>query len=95
MRRAICVLLLAIMMTSTPAFARDAKQAACLNAVALMYAVTPAAVKLGKAKRDKKSGYALKGTVDKGPEGEKPFQCRFHRRGKFLHIMSLVDEGAL
>jgi hypothetical protein len=60
-----------------------------------MYGVTPAHVRTEPASRQTDGGYALKGSVDKGAEGVKPFQRMFDRKGRFRNVMSLVDEGAL
>jgi hypothetical protein len=40
-------------------------------------------------------GFAVKGSVDKGNEGKKPFQCNFDAAGKLKDFESLVDEGKL
>lgn len=87
---------LGLVFIAAPAIAAPgAMRARCLREVVPTYAVQPSQVKLGALARQKGGGSALKGTVDKGAEGIKPFQCMFDRRGRFRDVMSLVDEGAL
>lgn len=40
-------------------------------------------------------GYLVDATADLGAQGRKPFACRFDKAGKYLGVMSKVDEGAL
>ena len=52
-------------------------------------------IKTGKLVRAKNGSYSIKGTADLGDQGKKPFQCDYDKKGNFLHLKSLVDEGKL
>ena len=101
MRYALFAFAIAAAAAPAPSHARGAKgvtsamPAICKVRVVPMYGVVATQVKTGTGVRQKDGGYALKGVVDKGSEGIKPFQCNFDSRGRFLNVMSLVDEGAL
>ncbi len=58
------------------------------------FGTKPMYIKTGKLVRSK-SGYSVKGTADLGDQGKKPFQCDYDKKGNFLHLKSLVDEGRL
>lgn len=67
----------------------------CRGEASSEFGTKPAYIKTGKLVRAKNGGYSIKGTADLGIEGKKPFQCEFDKKGNFLHLKSLVDEGAL
>lgn len=67
----------------------------CRGEASSEFGTKPAYIKTGKLFRAKNGGYSIKGTADLGDQGKKPFQCDYDKRGNFLHLKSLVDEGAL
>ena len=67
----------------------------CRGEASSEFGTKPVYIKTGKLVRAKNGSYSIKGTADLGTEGKKPFQCEFDKKGNFLHLKSLVDEGAL
>jgi len=67
----------------------------CRGEAASEFGTKPAYIKTGKLVRAKNGGYSIKGTADLGTQGKKPFQCEYDRKGNFLRLRSLVDEGRL
>lgn len=89
----------ALALVSTSAFAAPVAPgnmpAHCRGEASSEFGTKPAYIKTGKLVRAKNGGYSIKGTADLGPQGKKPFQCEFDKKGNFLHLKSLVDEGRL
>lgn len=81
--------------SSTPAVAPGNMAAYCRGEAAGQFATKPTYIKTGKLTRVKGGGYSVKGTADLGDQGQKPFQCKFGKDGKYLGLESLVDEGKL
>ena len=87
----------ALLLVSTAAVAMTPGNmpAYCRGQAASDFGTKPVYIKTGKLVRLKKGGYTIKGTADLGDQGKKPFACDFGKKGEFLHLKSLVDEGAL
>lgn len=67
----------------------------CRGEASSEFGTKPMYIKTGKLVRAKNGGYSVKGTADLGDQGKKPFQCDYDKKGNFLHLKSLVNEGAL
>lgn len=67
----------------------------CRGEVSGMYGTRPQYVKTGKIVKEKKGGYAINGTVDKGSEGIKKFKCRFDAKQNFIDVMAMTSDGKL
>ena len=67
----------------------------CRGQASSQFATKPVYIKTQKLVRNKNGSYYVKGTADLGNQGKKPFQCDFSKKGEFLHLKSLVDEGSL
>ena len=67
----------------------------CRGEASSQFGTKPMYIKTGKLVRAKNGSYRIKGTADLGDQGKKPFQCDYDKKGNFLHLKSLVDEGAL
>jgi len=65
----------------------------CRGEVAGAYGTRPAYVKTQTAVRAKDGSTSIAGTVDKGSEGMKQFQCRFDANGRFIDVMALTRDG--
>ena len=89
----------ALALVSTSAFAAPLSPgnmpAYCRGQAASEFGTKPVYIKTGKLVRAKKGGYSIKGTADLGDQGKKPSQCDYDKKGNFLHLKSLVDEGKL
>ena len=68
------------------------RPAYCRGEVSCMYATKPGHVKTAKPKKTA-SGTTIDGTVDKGDEGIKKFQCRFDGKGRFIDVMAMTPDG--
>ncbi|MGO4436771.1 hypothetical protein [Rhizobium sp. RAF56] len=68
------------------------RPAYCRGEVSGMYGTKPAYVKTAKPKTTS-SGTTIDGTVDKGNEGIKKFQCRYDAKGRFIDVMALTPDG--
>ena len=67
----------------------------CRGEASSQFGTKPMYIKTGKLVRAKNGGYSIKGAADLGDQGKKPFQCDYDKKGNFLHLKSLVDEGRL
>lgn len=89
----------ALVLVSTAAFATPVAPgnmpAYCRGEASSEFGTKPTYIKTGKLVRAKNGGYSVKGTADLGDQGKKPFQCDYDKKGNFLHLKSLVDEGKL
>lgn len=65
----------------------------CRGEVAGQYGTKPIYVKTEAAARAKDGSTSIPGTVDKGNEGMKRFQCRFDAKGRFIDVMALTRDG--
>lgn len=65
----------------------------CRGEVAGNYGTRPAYVKTDPVVRRKDGGSSITGTVDKGNEGVKRFECRFDAKGRFIDVMALTSDG--
>ena len=65
----------------------------CRGEVAGQYGTKPTYVKTGSAVRAKDGSTSIPGTVDKGTEGMKRFQCRFDAKGRFIDVMAMTSDG--
>lgn len=68
------------------------RPAYCRGEVSGMYGTKPSYVKTAKPKKTR-SGTTIDGTVDKGNEGIKTFQCRFDGKGRFIDVMAMTPDG--
>lgn len=68
------------------------RPAYCRGEVSSMYGTKPRYIKTAKPKHGG-SGTTIDGTVDKGGEGMKTFQCRFDNKGRFIDVMALTPDG--
>ena len=95
----ILILLASVTLFSTPAIAKPVAPgdmpAYCRGQASSQFATKPVYIKTQKLVRNKNGSYYVKGTADLGTQGKKPFQCDFSKKGEFLHLKSLVDEGSL
>ena len=93
------ILLASVTLFSTPAIAKPVAPgdmpAYCRGQASSQFATKPVYIKTQKLVRNKNGSYYVKGTADLGNQGKKPFQCDFSKKGEFLHLKSLVDEGSL
>jgi len=89
----------ALVLVSTAALAAPVAPgnmpAYCRGEASSQFGTKPMYIKTDKRVRAKNGSYRIKGTADLGTEGKKPFQCDYDKKGNFLHLKSLVDEGAL
>jgi len=65
----------------------------CRGEVAGNYGTKPTYVKTEAPTRGKDGSTSIAGTVDKGNEGMKRFQCRFDAKGRFIDVMALTSDG--
>jgi len=95
----ILILLASVTLFSTPAIAKPVAPgdmpAYCRGQASSQFATKPVYIKTQKLVRNKNGSYYVKGTADLGNQGKKPFQCDFSKKGEFLHLKSLVNEGSL
>ena len=93
------ILLASVTLFSTPAIAESVAPgnmpAYCWGEASSQFATKPVYIKTQKLVRNKNGSYYVKGTGDLGNQGKKPFQCDFSKKGEFLHLKSLVNEGSL
>lgn len=93
------IVLASVTLFSTPAIAKPVAPgdmpAYCRGQASSQFATKPVYIKTQKLVRNKNGSYYVKGTADLGNQGKKPFQCDFSKKGEFLHLKSLVDEGSL
>ncbi|EHJ96137.1 hypothetical protein [Agrobacterium tumefaciens] len=68
------------------------RPAYCRGEVSGMYGTKPSYIKTAKPKKTG-SGTTIDGTVDKGNEGIKKFQCRFDGKGRFIDVMAMTPDG--
>jgi hypothetical protein len=68
--------------------------AECRRFAAVDFLVKPSRIRTA-ATGPGPEGFLVDATADLGRQGRKPFACRFDRTGRYLGIMSKVDEGAL
>ena len=84
---------------STPAIAKSVAPGDmptyCRRQAYSEFGTKPVYIKTQKLVRNKNGSYYVKGTADLGNQGKKPFQCDFSKKGEFLHLKSLVNEGSL
>lgn len=73
--------------------ARD-QSAECRRYAAVDFATKPDRIRI-LGTRPGPEGSLVDATVDLGPQGVKPFACRFNPAGVYLGVMSKVNEGAL
>ena len=88
-----------LVLISTAAFAAPVAPgnmpAYCRGEASSLFGTKPMYIKTDKLVRAKNGSYSVKGTADLGDQGKKPFQCDYDKKGNFLHLKSLVDEGKL
>jgi hypothetical protein len=93
------ILLASVALFSPPAIAEYVAPgnmpAYCRGQASSQFATKPVYIKTQKLVRNKNGSYYVKGTADLGNQGKKPFQCDFSKKGEFLHLKSLVNEGSL
>ena len=95
----ILIVLASVTLFSTPAIAESVAPgnmpAYCRGQASSEFGTKPVYIKTQKLVRNKNGSYYVKGTADLGNQGKKPFQCDFSKKGEFLHLKSLVNEGSL
>lgn len=69
-------------------------RADCRRFAAVDFLAKPEQIRV-MGRRPGPEGSLVDATVNLGPQGVKPFACRFDPGGRYLGIMSKVDEGAL
>ncbi len=67
----------------------------CRGEASAQFGTKPIYIKTQKLVRNKDGSYHVKGTADLGNQGKKSFQCNFTKKGEFLPLQSLVNEGSL
>jgi hypothetical protein len=78
---------------SGPVVSRGNMAAFCRGEASSMYGVKPAYIMTGQITAAPDGGSTIDGTVDKGPEGTKKFQCKFDKAGHFVEVMPLDSDG--
>lgn len=68
------------------------RPAYCRGEVSSMYGTKPSYIKTAKP-RMTGSGTTINGSVDKGDEGIKQFQCRFDGKGRFVDVTAMTPDG--
>ncbi|WP_156912012.1 hypothetical protein [Kaistia adipata] len=85
-----CMLMLPL---DVMAVSRGNMPAYCRGEVSGQYGTKPMYVKTAKPKRAKDGSTTIRGTVDKGSEGIKAFECQFDAKGRFIGVMALTSDG--
>ncbi len=87
---AVCTLILPL---EALAVSRGNMPAYCRGEVSGQYGTKPMYVKTAKPKRAKDGSTTIRGTVDKGSEGIKEFECQFDAKGNLTGVMALTSDG--
>lgn len=75
------------------AVSRGNMPAYCRGEVSGQYGTKPMYVKTSKPKHAKDGSTTIRGTVDKGNEGIKAFECQFDAKSRFVGVMALTSDG--